>query len=72
MDNITMSRRCARENIDAGTTNLWLVMLGDVQEQIGETKKRLADLEQSAAIIQEKVDLGEPFPDRLKEASTHF
>jgi hypothetical protein len=41
------------------------VMLSDVEGEIGMTKRRLADLEQSEKILKQKILTGEPFPEAL-------
>jgi hypothetical protein len=59
-----MSRQTSRKKVDATIEQDqgWKSMLTDVQIAIRETKQRLADLEQSARIIGEKLKTGEPFP----------
>jgi hypothetical protein len=43
----------------------WETMLADVETEIGNTKRKVTELEQSAKILQQKIKSGEPFPKSL-------
>jgi predicted nucleic acid-binding Zn-ribbon protein len=59
-----MNRRKASKNVDTvqNKNSGWSEMLSDVNLELQKTQRKIAALEQSAAIIQRKIASGEPFP----------
>ena len=65
-----MTKLNARKNLN--TSDPPRSMLSDVNAEIKKAKNHLANLEQSAKIIQESIETKEPSPVVLLEASTQI
>jgi hypothetical protein len=61
-----MSRQKSSGKVDKRANSLgWHTILADVKAESEKTRKHLAELENSAQILQEKISAREPFPENF-------